>query len=160
VTSDGSVTEVAAEDRGDPVTLSGEDLDGKDLSLEDLRGEPGVVVVWGSWCGPCRAEAPDVVSVANQLDGTAQFVGLNIRDASTDQAKGFVRTFEVPYPSFYSPDGKAMLAFTGTLLPNSIPSFVVLDTDGRVAASIRGELPSKTTLVQLTEDVAAESADG
>jgi len=142
------------------VTLTGEDLDGDALSLEDLRGKPVVVVVWGSWCGPCRAEAQDVVAVANELDGKAQFVGVNIRDASADQAKGFVRTFDVPYPSFFSPDGKAMLAFTGTLTPNSIPAFVVLDSDGRVASSIRGELPSKTTLAELVEDVVAEPADG
>ena len=151
---------MAADDRGDPVTLTGQDLDGEDLSLEDLRGKPVVAVVWGSWCGPCRAEAQDVVSVANELDGKAQFVGVNIRDASTDQAKGFVRTFDVPYPSFFSPDGKAMLAFTGTLTPNSIPSFVVLDREGRVASSIRGELPSRTTLVELVEDVVAEPTDG
>jgi thiol-disulfide isomerase/thioredoxin len=151
---------VAAVDRGDPVTLEGKNLDGEDLSVADLRGKPVVVVVWGSWCAPCRAEAPDVVAASEELDGKAQFVGINIRDSSADQAKGFVRTFEVPYPSFFSPDGKAMLAFSGTLTPNSIPSFVVLDRDGRVAASIIGELPSRTTLVEITEDVAAESANG
>ena len=53
-----------------------------------------------------------------------------------------------------------MLAFTGTLTPQTIPSFVVLDDEGRVAAKITGELPSQTTLVEVTEDVVAESADG
>ena len=53
-----------------------------------------------------------------------------------------------------------MLAFTGTLPPQAIPSFAVLDDEGRVAAVIPGKLPSKTTLVELTQDVAAESADG
>ena len=53
-----------------------------------------------------------------------------------------------------------MLAFSGTLTPNSIPSFVVLDAEGRVAASIIGELPSKLTLTDLVEGVAAERADG
>ena len=62
----------------------------------------------------------------------------------------------MPYPSVYSPDGKALLPFAGTLTPNSIPSFVVLDRDGRVAASIIGELPSRRTLVDLAQDVAAE----
>ncbi len=65
-------------------------------------------------------------------------MGVNIRDASTSQARSFVRRFSVPYPSFYSPDGRALLAFRGTLTPNSIPSFVVLDAEGRVAASIIG----------------------
>jgi thiol-disulfide isomerase/thioredoxin len=158
VSADGKVEQVAAADRGDPVTLEGKDLDGKPLSVADYRGKPVVVVVWGSWCAPCRAEAPDVVAAAKELDGTAQFVGLNIRDGSADQAKGFVRTFGVPYPSFYSPDGKAMLAFSGSLPPQAIPSFAVLDDEGRVAAVIPGELPSKTTLVELTQDVADEAA--
>jgi thiol-disulfide isomerase/thioredoxin len=160
VSADGKVEQVAAADRGDPVTLQGQDLDGHDVSVADFRGKPVVVVVWGSWCSPCRAEAPGVVEAAKELDGKAQFVGLNIRDASVDQARGFVRTFDVPYPSIYSPDGKGMLAFSGSLPPQAIPSFAVLDDEGRVAAVIPGQLPSKTTLVELTEDVAAEGSAG
>jgi thiol-disulfide isomerase/thioredoxin len=160
VTGDGRVTQLAPDERDQPVTLSGDDLDGKTLDLEQFRGTPVVMVVWGSWCAPCRAEAPAVVAAAEELEGEAQFVGINIRDASPEQAKSFVRTFDVPYPSYFSPDGKAMLALSGTLTPNSIPSFVVLDREGRVAASIIGELPSTTTLVEVTRDVVAESTDG
>ena len=163
MTGDGSVTEVPPAERGDVVSLTGPAVAGKDLDLADYRGEPVVVVVWGSWCTPCRAEAPDVVAAARQLGDRAQFVGINIRDPSTDQATSFVRRFEVPYPSYYSPDGRALLAFRGTLTPNSIPSFVVLDGEGRVAASIIGRLPSTTTLVEVVEDVAkgtTRSTDG
>jgi thiol-disulfide isomerase/thioredoxin len=160
VTSDGTVTEVTAADRGDAVSLKGTDLDGKDLDLASLRGKPVVVVVWGSWCTPCRAEAPDVVAAAEELGDKAEFLGINIRDGSTEQAASFVRRFDVPYRSVFSPDGQALLAFRGTLTPNSIPSFVVLDDQGRVAASIIGQLPSTTTLVEVVKDVAQESADG
>jgi thiol-disulfide isomerase/thioredoxin len=162
VTGDGSVTEVPLAERGDVVSLTGPAVDGEDLDLADFRGKPVVVVVWGSWCTPCRAEAPDVVAAAEELGGRAQFVGINIRDPSTDQANSFVRRFEVPYPSYYSPDGRALLAFQGTLTPNSIPSFVVLDGEGRVAASIIGKLPSTTTLVEVVKDVGAGtgSTDG
>jgi thiol-disulfide isomerase/thioredoxin len=160
VTGDGSVREVPAADRDAAVSLSGKDLDGKALSLDSFRGKPVVVVVWGSWCTPCRAEAPDVVAAARELGARAQFVGINIRDASPEQAKAFVRSFEVPYPSIFSPKGDALLAFSGTLTPNSIPSFVVLDGDGRVAASIIGELPSTTTLVEVVSDVADRTGQG
>lgn len=160
VSGEGQVTRLTGAQLEQPVELVGEDLQGDRLILEDFRGKPAVVVVWGSWCGPCRAEADDVVAAAEELEGEARFVGLNIRDPSPAQAQAFVRTQEIPYPSFYSPDGKAMLAFDGTLTPNAIPSFVVLDEDGRVAASIIGELPSTTTLVELTRDVAEGTADG
>ena len=153
VTGDGTLSQVPAAQRGEPVTLAGTDLDGEPLDLASRRGKPVVVVVWGSWCTPCRAEAPEVVEAARRLRGEAHVVGVNIRDPSTSQAASFVRRFDVPYPSFYSPDGKALLAFAGTLTPNSIPSFVVLDAEGRVAASIIGVLPSTTTLVELVEDV-------
>ena len=156
VTGDGQVTRLAVAERDGPIDYEGEDLEGRPLSLSDYRGKPVVVVVWGSWCGPCRAEAPDVVAAAEELEGEAEMVGLDIRDPSPANAQGFVRTFDVPYPSFYSPDGKAMLPFRGVLTPNSIPSFVILDSEGRVAASIIGELPSRTTLVEVTEEVAAE----
>jgi thiol-disulfide isomerase/thioredoxin len=154
------VVQVEPGQREDPVSLTGRDLEGERLSTTEFRGKPVVAVVWGSWCAPCRAEAPDVVAAARELGDRAQFVGINIRDSSTEQARSFVRTFEVPYPSYFSPDGQAMLAFAGTLTPNSIPSFVVLDAEGRVAASIVGELPSRTTLVEVVEDVVAEQRDG
>jgi len=163
VTGDGRIRTVEAVDRKDPIELSGNDLDGKPLDIADFRGKPVVVAVWGSWCGPCRGEAPDVVAAATELGDRAQFVGINLRDSSTDNAKAFVRNFEVPYPSIYSPDGQAMLQFSGTLGPRTIPAFVVLDGDGRIAASIIGELPSTQTLVDLVadvEDTAKQSADG
>lgn len=143
-------------DRGEPVSLTGEGLDGRELSLADFRGTPVVAVVWGSWCAPCRSEAPDLVAAAEELGDRAQFVGINIRDGSQAQAESFVRRFELPYPSYYSPDGEALLAFSGTLTPNAIPSTVVLDREGRVAASIIGELPSTMTLVEIVEEVATE----
>lgn len=160
VSGDGQLTVRTAADREGVIELRGEDLAGDPLDLADYRGTPVVMVVWGSWCTPCRAEAPDVVAAAEDLDGEAQFLGINIRDASVEQAQGFERSFQVPYPSFYSPDGKALLSFRGELTLNSIPSFVVLDGEGRVAARIIGELPSRQTLVDVTRDVVEESADG
>jgi thiol-disulfide isomerase/thioredoxin len=160
VTSDGQLEVVAAADRGAPVELEGEDLDGEPLSLADFRGKLTVVNVWGAWCADCRIEQDDLNAAAEETRDVARFVGIDIRDASVDQAEAYVRSFDVPYPSFYSPDGKALVPFYGTLTAYTVPSTVVLDAEGRVAASILGRLPSRQTLVDVVTDTAAGDADG
>ncbi|MEO6511947.1 MAG: TlpA disulfide reductase family protein [Nocardioides sp.] len=160
VTGDGVISTIAVDQRTDAVSFTGEDLDGNPLSFAQFRGRPVVVVVWGSWCTECIAEAKDVEAAAEALKGKAQFVGIDLRDGSTSQAKGYVRDFGIDYPSFYSPDGAVTLAFGGVLGPKTIPAFVVLDAHGQVAATIIGKLPSTQTLVDLTDDVASGTTDG
>lgn len=160
VSGDGQQREIASANRGEPVELTGEDLDGQPLSLEDFRGKPVVVAVWGSWCAPCNKEAPELVEAANELGDSVQFVGINIRDASPANAQSFVRKYDIPYPSFYSSGGVELLAFNRTIGPRSVPAFVVLDGEGRIAASVIGEIGSKATLIGLVDTVLSESADG
>lgn len=154
ISGNGEIVQRAVDQREQPIELTGEDLEGQPLDLADLRGTAAVVVVWGSWCPPCVAEAPDVVAAAEQLGDRARFVGIDLRDGDPAQGLAFQRNYDLPYPSFYSPDGREMLAFEGVLTPRSIPAFVVLDAQGRVAASINGRLPSTQTLVDLVEDAA------
>lgn len=154
ISGTGQITQVALDQRESPIELSGTDLEGKALDLADYRGKPVVVSVWGSWCVECVQEAPLVTEAANDLAGQAQFVGIDIRDPGLAQGQGYVRTFDVPFPSIYSQGGEALLAFPGVLGPNSVPAFVVLDSEGRVAASILGQLPSKLTLSDLVADAA------
>ena len=151
ISGTGVPTEVKAVDRGDPVEMTGTDLQGNDVDLADLRGKPVVINVWWSQCGPCRVEQPDLNDAAAQLGDRVTFLGLNIRDSSADSARAYVRGFDVPYASVYSADGAALLPFAGTLNPRSIPSTVVLDADGRIAASVQGRIPSVLTLVDLVE---------
>ena len=158
VTADGVVSQLAAADRGAPVTLTGDDLDGAAVDLADYRGRPTVVVVWGAWCVECRAEQDAVNAAVTELDGTARFLGIDVRDPSVETARAYEREKQVPYPSIYAGDGKALLSFRGTLSPYTVPAFVVLDAEGRVAASIIGVLPSTLTLVQLVGEIADESA--
>jgi len=81
------------------------------------------------------------------------FLGINSRNPEQAGPRAFERRFDVPYDSIYDPDGRTLLAFHGTLNPSAIPSTVVLDEKGRVAASILGEIPSEQTLVDLVRDV-------
>ena len=156
ITGEGVPTEVEAVDRGKPVELTGTDLDGNPVDLADLRGKPVVVNVWWSECPPCRKEAPILQGSQGELAGGASIVGINIRDASKDNALAFERSFGVTYPSIYDYGSTQLLNFPPPYNPQSMPSTMVLDDQGRVAALIRGEIPSKTTLLELVEDVAAE----
>lgn len=156
ITGEGVPTEVEPAAREAAIELTGTDLDGNEVDLADLRGKPVVVNVWWSQCPPCRVEQPELNEAAAELGEEVTFLGINIRDSSVDPARSYVRTFEVPYASIYSADGAALLAFAGTLNPRSIPSTVVLDADGRVAASVQGRIPTTQTLISLVEKVLDE----
>jgi thiol-disulfide isomerase/thioredoxin len=154
VSGDGAIRQIDVADRGSAVGLSGQDLDGKPLNLASLRGKPTVVTVWGSWCADCHRESPYVVAAAKELGSTAHFVGIDSRDPGTAQAKAFQTRYGITWPSFYSPGGEALLSFPGVITPNSVPSTVVLDAEGRPAAAINGSVPSTRTLVQMVRQVA------
>ena len=156
VAGDGSIRTIPPAERGKPVTLSGTDLDGKPISLASMRGKPTVVNVWGSWCADCHKEQPLVVAAAKRLGDRAHFVGIDSRDNGTAQAQSYNRRYGITWPSFFSPGGEALLAFPGVIGPNSIPSTVVLDAQGRPAAAINGGVPSTLTLVQMVQDVARD----
>jgi thiol-disulfide isomerase/thioredoxin len=156
VSGKGIITRLPVAEREVPGEVSGETLEGEPLSLEDYEGQTVVVNVWGSWCAPCRAEAPELVAASEELaDRDVEFLGINSRDLDKAAALAFQRRFEVPYPSIYDQRGRTLLAFRGTLSPNAIPSTVVIDDQGRVAASVIGEV-SRSTLVGLVEDVISE----
>ena len=141
VAGKGIITSVKAADRKQPGEVSGRTLDGEKVSLADFRGKVVVVNVWGSWCGPCRAEAPMLAQASRDLAGKGVvFLGIDSRDPSKDAAKAFVRRFDIPYASLYDQQGATLLAFRGTLTPNSVPSTVVVDPQGRVAGSVLGNL--------------------
>ena len=149
-----NVTLVPPADRKPQPPVSGSTLDGKTVSTADYAGSVVVVNVWGSWCAPCRSEAPALQGASEATRGKAQFLGITTRDNDPAQARAFVRAFGITYPSIYDPKGQALLGFAGTLPPSAIPSTLVLDAEGRVAARVLGEV-SQLTLVTMVDDVAA-----
>ena len=155
VDGNGVITRLAADHRTKVGAVSGTSLTGQHLDLAAYRGKVVVVNVWGAWCPPCRAEASRLGDAARRLKSKdVVFLGINTRDSSVDQGLAFERRYRVDYPSIFDPGGQTLLAFRGTITPSAIPSTVVIDKDGRVAASIIGEVTSATTLVDLVQDVA------
>lgn len=157
VAGDGSIVVLPAQDRKAAPTLSGELLSGGELSTADLRGSVVVLNVWASWCAPCRAEAPHLQTVweATQAGGV-QFVGLNTRDSQASAA-GFVDKYALTYPQLLDSDGRLQLLFRDTLPPQAIPSTILLDKEGRVAARALGAV-SESDLLGLIEPLVKEQS--
>lgn len=150
---DKEFTQIPVAQRGAPVELTGKDLDGKPISLASLRGKPTVVNVWGSWCASCHQEEPYLTAAAKRLGDKVNFLGIDSRDNGTAQARAYASRYRITYPSIFSPGGEALLAFPGVITPNSIPSTVILDAQGRPAAAINGGVPSTLTLVEMVQEV-------
>ncbi|NUR29379.1 MAG: TlpA family protein disulfide reductase [Catenulispora sp.] len=124
-----------------PPAVTGDTLDGGKLTLADLRGHVVVLNVWGSWCMPCRKEAPDLALAAHETAPRGvRFVGIDTRDNAAS-AQAFVRTFKIPYPSLVDKDGQLLLAFNGIIPVSAVPSTVV----GRITYdTLRGMIDDET----------------
>ena len=128
----------------------------KGITLECVDGSPGAIIeslrgpmilnVWGSWCSPCRKEATELEELyLKNKDSGVQFIGINIRDSKVSAEK-FVTNYEITYPNIFDRDGILLLGFKETLPANAIPSTVLIDKNGLVAARQLG--PIDRALIQ------------
>lgn len=159
IAGDGSVTEIAASARGESIDFTGIDETGQTLASADYAGEVLVVNFWYASCAPCRAEAADLQKLNAQFTGQgASFLGVNVRDQAAN-AIAFNDTYGVTYPSVLDVNGGGMqLAFSGSIPPNAVPTTLVLDKQGRVAARILGQVTSPSILETLIRDTVAEDS--
>jgi thiol-disulfide isomerase/thioredoxin len=123
-----------------------------------LAGKIGVLNFWGSWCAPCRVETPEFSEVAADLAGHGvQFLGVNVKETDEQFATAFVDRFHIRFPSLYDPRGEVALAFRD-YPANAIPSTIVLDPRGRVAAVYTGTVSQqdlRTVLDRLRKEGSA-----
>ncbi|MFI9050723.1 TlpA family protein disulfide reductase [Streptomyces sp. NPDC053427] len=138
--SENASAAVPVADRKAAPDLSGTTTRGKPLDFADYKGKVVVLNVWSSTCGPCGAEAPGFAKVARSTGGAGvRFIGIDTRDPDRSQAVDFEERHHVPYPSLSDPTGKLLLRFPqGSLNPQLIPTTLVLDRKGRLAARMLG----------------------
>ena len=149
------LTRWAPADRPTLPPLRGRTLTGDGLDVAEWLGHVVVVNTWGSWCGPCRKEAPDLRRAFEEgkADGV-RFVGIDTRDNDA-AARAFVREYAITYPSLVDADGRLMLAFGRTIPVSAVPTTVVVDARGRIAARVIGAI-TYATLKGLIEDIQTE----
>jgi thiol-disulfide isomerase/thioredoxin len=137
--------------------VSGTTVTGLHLSLAAYRGDTIVLNFWGSWCAPCRAEAPALGQLARKLQSrSVRFVGVDIRD-EPDSARAFLQQFNISYPSISDPSDEIALDFRSTVPPADIPTTLVIDRDGRVADRIFGA-SSYSELLSVIDQVTGQRA--
>jgi thiol-disulfide isomerase/thioredoxin len=149
VSGNGSVSYIKSSDRIAAPALSGMTLSGNNYTYS--VGQVAVVNVWASWCAPCRAEAPTLAALSEKYTDVA-FIGVLTRDNPVN-AEAFARRFALPYPTLI--DDSVLIGFRKSLPANAIPSTVLIDKRGNVAARISGEV-TYSSLSELIEKVNAE----
>jgi thiol-disulfide isomerase/thioredoxin len=157
VNGSGEITVLKPADREQAPELSGKTVTGGQDSLAAYKGKVVVINIWGSWCGPCRAEAPHLakVSAADEAKGV-QFLGINTRDLTVSNAVAFAKRYGITYPNLFDPYGKQILHFPkGSLNPQSLPATLVVDRQGRLAARALKPL-GEDDLNKLIDPIAAE----
>jgi thiol-disulfide isomerase/thioredoxin len=135
--------------------VNGMALGGGKLSLTAYHGRVVVMNFWGSWCTPCRAEAPALAQLARKFRPSGvRFLGVDIRD-SPASAEAFIRDFGIHYPSLNDPSDEIALDFRSTVPPAGIPTTLIIARSGRIAARVIGEA-SYDGLKALIAQAAAE----
>jgi cytochrome c biogenesis protein CcmG/thiol:disulfide interchange protein DsbE len=114
-------------------------LDGsRSVSSGELRGQVVVVNFWGSWCVPCREEAPILAAVAARYRAAGvSFLGVDVRD-TTASARAFASRFRITYPSVSDPGSVITQDFSAQVPIAGTPTTLVIDRTGHIAGAIFG----------------------
>lgn len=155
VAGNGAAQIIEVSERKAAPPVEGATLEGGRLRLADLKGKVVVINFWASWCAPCRAEAPALQKIygENKAQGV-EFIGVDMREASENAGRAFVRTYKIEYPNLFDKDGRVTLGFR-EIPPSAVPSTLIIDRQGRVAVRIIGA----TTYSKLTPLVTRLAAE-
>lgn len=117
------------------------DLDGREVSPAALRGKVVIVNFWATWCGPCRAEVPDLVALQAKYKDTLQVIGISEDEAGVEVVKRFAAEHKINYPVvMMTPEIEKL--YPGI---SALPTSFILDREARVVQKHVGMLTARTT---------------
>ena len=153
VSADGATTTIAAANRAAPVSWSGKTDAGAEVSSAEYAGKVVVLNFWYASCPACRLEAPSLEKLNQKYSPVGVvFLGVNVEDTGPT-ALSFEKTHGVTYPSILDVEsGSIRLAFHGKVAPNAVPTTLIIDGQGRVAARFSGLITSPSLVGQVIKD--------
>jgi peroxiredoxin len=159
ISGDGVYKEYTPDERQDPVDFEGVSDAGDDISSADYAGEVYVVNFWYASCPPCRAEASDLQTLSEDYATKGvDFLGVNTYDQAGSSV-AFARTYGITYPSILDANDVAVqFAFSKSVAPNAVPTTLVIDREGRVAARWSGMLSDPSILESMIDRVLDEES--
>ncbi|WP_434515957.1 TlpA family protein disulfide reductase [Dechloromonas sp. ARDL1] len=113
------------------------DLDDKPVALERYKGKPLVVNFWARWCGPCRAEIPELIKFRNAHKGKIEVLGIGIEDKA-EPAKEFAKAYDMDYPVFVAKEQGIPLMQTLGNTKAGLPYTLFIDRNGQVISKKMG----------------------
>ena len=117
------------------------DLDGRDISSADFKGKVVILNFWATWCGPCRAEIPDLVALQEKYRDRLQVIGISQDEAPPDVVRKFAAEHKVNYPIvMMTPEMEKIFPGIGAL-----PTSFIVDREARVVQKHVGMLRRATT---------------
>jgi cytochrome c biogenesis protein CcmG, thiol:disulfide interchange protein DsbE len=127
-----------------PPKLAGSTLAGARLTLADLHGKPTFLNFWQSYCGPCKSEAPQLLSFSKTLHGRANLIGVDVQD-SRGAALSFVHRYGWSYPQLPVSDIGLVERF-GVI---GFPTTLILNREGQVVDKITGQTTARELSLKL-----------
>jgi peroxiredoxin len=156
VSGSGVYTEIKVADRKPAASFTSVLDTGVKLTSSQLLGSVHVLNFWYAACGPCRVEAPRMEKAYAHYKGKVAFYGVDVYDQAAT-AQTFESTHKVTYPSMIDTNTTAVqYAYSAYVSPDAVPTTLVIDKHGRVAARVTGEVEDPTILTALIDRVIKE----